>query len=379
MLLARMTVLCSLGVLLVGACSSGAGGGVSCPDAGPCNTGATGNTGGFGMTGGTGGVLVSGGTGGGNTGGIGNSSAGGVGNSGGGGGNTGGSGNGGGSGGGTPNPNLGKACASSSECGTGLSCISASSAAFDGAGPAKGLCTADCTSDENLCAGIAANAVCVDYNGAAYCLEGCSFGPSSQPDFSATKCHGRHEVACAPLFDTAGQFSVAACVPQCNSDADCGGLECHAKTGLCSSVSPTGQSLGEPCTVPDAGVDSCKGNCTNFTHSSNGQVFLSMCTEGCTLGATPSCGWTGPGTGPAPAACLFVSKTIQDNGGASFGDQGSCGLLCNCNSDCKTPLLVCRPWTGPGAETNKSFFLKNGYCSDPLEANGSTNPGIACP
>jgi hypothetical protein len=296
---------------------------------------------------------------------------------------TGGSGATGGTGGGSSR--LGRACAADAECGDGLQCVKADSGLFDGEGPAKGYCSTDCSSEETICAQFAVSGstpVCVGMeSGSAYCFEGCSFGPDSLTQFDNDKCHGRQEVACAPLTDGAGTFTSAACLPQCNSDTDCGGgLHCNPKTGGCTTTVVTGAALGSTCIQPtaDSGTtDPCRGTCIGFVHQSGQDPFTYMCAENCTLGAQNSCGWAGQGTGPSPAACLFVSTLILDNGGAGFGDRGSCGQLCNDNCDCSNPDLVCTAWTG-AAEGNKGFFQKNGYCSDPLQEDGGMDPGIAC-
>ncbi|RPI58837.1 MAG: hypothetical protein EHM50_10080 [Lysobacterales bacterium] len=172
---------------------------------------------------------------------------------------------------------------------------------------------------------------------------------------------------------------ISACLPQCNSNQDCGGgLYCDPSDGSCKTTSTTGKPVGATCTQNlDAGVDDCKGDCIGFVHDSSGSPFTYMCAEKCTLGASPSCGWDGPGTGsPAPAACLFVSTVILDNGGSGVGDVGSCGQLCNCNSDCLNSALVCESFGNVQAE---SFYQKKGFCSDPLQTDGGLSPGIACP
>jgi hypothetical protein len=370
-------------VLSAMACSSSGGGGGACPpDAGTClPAGGAGNTGGFGNTGnggvgntGTGGSgnSATGGFGNGGSGGVGNGGSGGVGNGGSGGGGTG------ATGGSGPNPNLGRQCVTQAECGTGLTCITASSGAFAGEGPAKGMCTADCTVDPNVCTDLDPTGICLDFGqGTSFCMEGCSFGPDTSTQFDPNKCHGRQEVACTALLDETGNV-FPACIPQCNSNADCGGLLCNPETGGCTTSAPTGLSLGTTCTVPaSGGTDACTGTCTQFVNGS-GANLVAMCTERCTLGASPACSWTG--NGPAPAACLFVSTAILDNGGAGIGDAGSCGLLCDCNSDCKTSALVCRPWEGVNAGATEAFFQRAGFCSDPDNGDGTTNPGItSCP
>jgi hypothetical protein len=264
--------------------------------------------------------------------------------------------------------------------------VKADSGSFDGEGPAKGYCSTDCTNDDTICAQFqatgAAPVQCLAFeSGQSWCFEGCTFGPDGLTQFDPNKCHGRQEVACAPL----DEVGTAACLPQCNSDTDCGGgLTCNPRTGSCGTTALTCSvtpclSLGSPCVQDiDGGTNQCKGQCIGFVHQSGQDPFTYMCAENCTLGAAPSCGWTGPGTGPSPAACLFVSTIILDNGGAGIGDRGSCGQLCDDNCDCSNPDLVCNAWTGAAAQSNKDFFQRNGYCSDPLQEDGGTSAGIAC-
>lgn len=282
-------------------------------------------------------------------------------------------------GGSTAQTALGRACATDAECGPdGLTCEQASDTNFDGEGPAKGYCTIACT-DDTTCAPFsgADPAVCAPFvNGQAFCFEGCTFGPSGNNAFILTKCHGRTEVACTPMDDP---FTKAACLPQCNADADCGGggLTCNAKTGQCGTTVLTGLPLGSTCVQDlEGGTDACKGRCGGLVHSGSGTVFTYMCFESCTTSAQTACGWT-VGSGPAAAACLFTSTVIIDNGGSGAGDAGSCGQLCNTNCDCLNAQLVCEAWSGAAAP-NKDFFQKEGYCSDPLQTDGSMNPGIAC-
>ncbi len=308
---------------------------------------------------------------------------------------------GGGTAGTTGDTRLGRACATDAECGDGLQCVKADSGKFGGGGPAGGYCTTECSADAGLCSAFATNAICLNYGeegstGQSYCIQGCSFGPDSLTAFDENKCHGRPDLSCSPLFNDTGTACnagacptgqicgdtntcldiIPACLPQCNSDTDCGaGLFCDPSDGACKTTQKTGKPLGSTCVQDlDAAVDECRGNCIGFVHQSGQDPFTYMCAENCTLGAEAACGWAGPTSGlPAPAGCVFTSTIILDNGGAGFGDRGSCGQFCDCNSDCLNPDLVCTAWTNPQAA---SYYQKKGYCSDPLKEDGGMDPGI---
>ncbi len=267
---------------------------------------------------------------------------------------------------------LGRACATDAECGDGLTCLLANSGKLDGGGPAKGLCTASCAQDSD-CSTFDPKGACIEYTaGSGYCFEGCDFGnPGST--FLPSKCHGRQEMACAPLTSDGQTLTGQACLPQCNADTDCGsGLFCDVGSGLCVSTQATGLSLGAQCQQQDGGASQCKGNCTGIVTASGQQPFTYTCTEGCTLGAVPQCGWAGQGT-KAPGFCLFTSTLMSD---AGIGDRGSCAQLCSCNSDCLNPDFVCRPFAGTGLETLVDATQQKGYCSGAKDADGGTSPGI---
>jgi hypothetical protein len=296
----------------------------------------------------------------------------------------------GGVGGGPPgNARLGAACATSVDCGAGLICITPTSSAFGGEGPAHGLCTTECGADAGLCTSFGANAVCLDFGTAAYCVESCTFGPvSSAPN--PNKCHGRDEMACAPLFGATGAtcttdancragelcdeqcFAVIpACLPQCNADSDCGsGRYCNPQTGLCRAAPKTGLSLGDECTQPPAGgTDACRGTCIGIVSSAGATASVYTCAETCTIGGLPSCGWAGPASGtPASGLCLFSSTIIDERGGPGPGDRGSCAQLCNCNSDCQHASFVCMPLNDA---TLQMATRRRGFCTLP-----QGNPGI---
>jgi hypothetical protein len=173
---------------------------------------------------------------------------------------------------------------------------------------------------------------------------------------------------------------VPSCLPQCNSNQDCGsGLYCDPSDGLCRTTPATGKAIGATCTQNlDASTDECKGDCIGYVHNAGSAPFTYMCSENCTMGALPACGWDGPSSGaPAPATCLFSSTVILSLGGPGFGDLGSCGQLCDCNSGCSNPAMVCEPF---GNAATESFFQRKGYCTDPLLDDGGLSPGIvSCP
>jgi hypothetical protein len=116
----------------------------------------------------------------------------------------------GGLGGMTGQSKLGAKCKADADCGGGLSCLTGKSTAeVLGGGPAGGLCTADCTANEDACKSLASGALCVDvaiHPGAAhkaYCVEACEAGPPIEEGFfgkfDPKKCHGRQDVACEEL------------------------------------------------------------------------------------------------------------------------------------------------------------------------------------
>lgn len=289
----------------------------------------------------------------------------------------------GGSGGTVPVTRLGRACAVDAECGWAMLCATPDSDLFEGEGPPHGYCTFDCSEDASVCSEFqnigSPFPVCVGMgNGSAYCLEGCGFGPTNLSAFDPDKCHGRSEIACGPIFDESGNFFQAACLPQCNSDADCGpDLGCNVRTGGCSGAVATGLPVGSVCSPDsDAALNECRGSCAGLVHESGQEPFTHICAESCTVGATPACGWMGDGS--APAACLFASTIIQAKGGPGIGDRGSCGQLCDDNCDCSNPELVCSAWAGASARANKDFFQRDGFCADPLGDDGGLDPGIAC-
>src|SRR5690606_37806237 len=69
---------------------------------------------------------------------------------------------------------VGGQCADDTHCEAGLTCLVESS--FFGGTIALGLCTAECSSDSNLCATFGPLAVCYGNDDEAYCMEACAPG-----------------------------------------------------------------------------------------------------------------------------------------------------------------------------------------------------------
>jgi hypothetical protein len=296
---------------------------------------------------------------------------------------------------------IGKRCTKDDDCGEdGLACITAGSGKWGGQGPAQGYCSAPCGDDFDAgdpCGRFGSDAMCLDFGTnvepALYCVLACSFGPDDLSAFDPAKCSGRKELACAPLFqqtDTectvdanCGRAGVCdsgfcwqikpACLPQCNSNVDCGtGLYCHQATGQCAATPKTGKPLGAPCTQPagDA-VDECQGRCIGIVTEASDDVQAYMCADSCTLGAFPSCGWNGTSSQKADAACLLSSSFISDNGGPGVGDRGSCLRLCDCNADCGNAAFACI-----ASAPVKRAFNRAGTCDLTVGPDGGTLTGI---
>ena len=276
----------------------------------------------------------------------------------------------------TTQSNLGRACVKDTDCADAqLTCLTNDGLA-DGNGPAKGLCTAKCTSTSQ-CLEISDNSFCYPFNmDEMYCIEGCSTGALGSP-----KCHEREEVACnlfglipqgtpcatiddcnsGELCDSATSECgtiVTACTPLCGGDFDCAvDQKCDFASGVCISTTPVGQALGSSCTPPvGSNPDPCNGFCLAGSNSNEGE-----CSALCTLSpALTGCGWDG--TGPAVSACLFA--TILSGADVGAGDVGICGTMCDCNSDC--PISTDRCVDESGGQV-KAVWQRNGYCR-PLQS-----------
>ncbi|HXU05021.1 MAG TPA: hypothetical protein VN903_28870 [Polyangia bacterium] len=329
---------------LAGACGGGGASGGKGGGAGTTTAGAAGTTGRGGGTAGTGvaGSTARGGT---------TGSAGSVGSTGAAGTNT--------DGGVLPVGDMGKGCATNSDCTGGLTCAAPGADSFGSGGPANGFCTKACGDADggDVCG--AFNAVCVnmntDANPALFCMPSCTFGSSDR----ATKCRGRDDVACARLQDNAGG-TLDLCVPLCGADVDCPtGRHCDKNSGLCATTVKTGSALGSSCTPGvDGGADSCSGFCLSIG-SGGTTVTARFCSQACVLGAPNACNLAAGSMSLAPAGshggCLYTAS------GAMPGDVGYCTQECDTAGDCldKTdPNGVCDTSVAAG-----TTIAPHGFCT----------------
>jgi len=234
---------------------------------------------------------------------------------------------------------LGAACATEEECGSeGLHCKRTTDMVFDGGGAPKGVCTTECA-QQGTCQAIASSAVCVDFAGSGYCLEGCTLADGgAQP-----KCHSRPEFACTQL-DT-DSLNLAACQPSCRGDHDCSAPTfCDPNSGTCVSKNPMGRNFADDCDA-NATSDQCRGFCQKHPDMSH-----ASCGELCSFGYP--CNWNSSDPG---GACVLGSSSIATIG---IGDSGFCAQTCNCNVDCKSAGFSCVAFS---ADLVASFHAK-GYC-----------------
>jgi hypothetical protein len=276
---------------------------------------------------------------------------------------------------------IGSACDSDRECGDapGLRCLRASSDADPLGSPAKGLCTAECSADQD-CQRLGAGLVCGSFaepplsDGVApadakrWCLLGCSVGEPS----GAAKCRGRAEMACRPFARAdaiqcstelcpngeacfRGWCRTLACGPRCNVDGDCPSeLYCNAQTGLCDAAQKQAVPVGKTCSK--GSTSECgEGVCVEAMQ--DGLVLEHICSQSCTLGS--SCA---EGTG----ACI-VSR-FPDH---ADGDAGYCAKTCECDDDCSADAR-CYPWKAPDLTAR---YKSAGFC-EPLQGSMTS---LECP
>ncbi len=259
---------------------------------------------------------------------------------------------------------LGQACVNDGQCvdtkTPGLTCVTAKDTSLGDGAPPKGLCTAECASDDE-CTAFGAGAICYPFDPTAtsgYCVEGCSFG---EPELGTLKCHDRPEFACNPALlqpttsscdDTAdcgeGELCtegtcavvVPACLPSCRGDIDCDdGMYCDQSflSGVCVTKKPTGKALGEPCTIPGPNDPAEPDECLGFCQADSATGNKGHCSATCGIGF--ECAYNS-GTNKFDGACLYASVLTAETGGA--GDFGFCTPTCNCTDECNDPRLFCQ-------------------------------------
>lgn len=246
---------------------------------------------------------------------------------------------------------LGSRCTTNADCTAPLTCWNAADYPV---GPAKGICTQGCKTDPGACGALAQGAVCHDVFGVQVCLESC-VPDGGNSSFVPTKCQGRPELWCV----YAGEIGWA-CMPGCNTDADCNaGKHCSPKTGLCQAAAVSGAKTGAVC----KSWDDCRGACLL-------QGAQQVCADRCTVGAANQCGWQGPGT-KAAALCVLGDGWSNATTGKpeSVGDYGYCAATCDCDAECPSPGLHCRPLTDAALVKTS---LKRGFCS----TSSSTAPMV---
>lgn len=286
---------------------------------------------------------------------------------------------------------LGNRCTSDADCGD-LDCIEADSGAFNSgdlgrAGPANGLCTMACDSN-NDCDALEPGALCVGFGtDTNYCVQGCEFGSQTLVLFTEDKCHARPEMACSPLFRNTGDTCdtdndcfrgelcagtciaiVPACLPRCADAADCPeDWFCDPDSGLCVEDEPSKNLLGDSCD-PESDAKQCNGMCLSETNE-DGDVVAGRCQELCTIGAGPPiCGWDGDTGLPAVCSPAFNPDLL---GPGAWGDVGLCFQYCNCDSDCRGDSICAAFEDGPHTDGA-------GVCEYPFLPDGTARQNVPC-
>jgi hypothetical protein len=258
-------------------------------------------------------------------------------------------------------PIVGSACAGDDQCGSGLRCLTAESNELGPGGPAGGYCTQSCSTaadclqldPETDCQRIGAGEL-------GLCLRTCL---SQSPQAGELKCLDRTTLACNSavvlgLEPLSGDRQPGWCLPQCNSDADCGSRWCDPVSGLCTDAQAEGASVGASC---GTGVDCAGRLCLQLSDGAN------MCSAACRLsavgvGSTSGCGYA-TDAAVRDAACLSPLVSGPD-GTEGLGDVGVCFELCDGADDCQQLGWGCEP-SGLEAELGRA-----GVCIPPAPAGG---------
>ncbi len=296
--------------------------------------------------------------------------------------------------------NIGNACSSDTDCGTGGKCLTADTDSLGDGGPAHGYCTVDCTADSSACG---AKATCTTLSPAeSLCLLSCKFGTpplqylddldgASPPN----KCRGRKDTACRGLFNDNGDYvGQDACFPMCNADSNCPpGRACDLENGRCVAASKlAGKKKANDLCNAAATEDECAGICVRLyakgdPNTPAGKEDLGVCLDTCTIGTIEggSCGGIDSGL------CLLTELFTPVAGGPAGGpaDLGACIPASTAGDSCSCHWQEGQ-WSVAFPALNQSycFFLGRDACasdkdcafacSTDFDCQDSADPGRKC-
>lgn len=267
------------------------------------------------------------------------------------------------------NPLLGGLCDNDTACPAGATCLLPDSTAWQGGGPPKGLCVADCSSDVAICTAFSA-AVCVSAlrpgesgTKRALCLPTCDLKLGSATAFA---CNSVPSSACESLeIAEPGRESEGFCRPFCTFDNECPLGHCNRQAGVCvaEALPATLSGFGAGCNA----TSDCDGVCLKLNSAGT-----NVCTNRCIYGSSTSdgadlneCGTQG--ASPRRGVCLYAPRA------ASPGNLGYCTPLCDCNDDCLASGFICRAFSTDYDAAAQYHLGHVGMC---IPANGSA--GVAC-
>ncbi len=241
------------------------------------------------------------------------------------------------------NNNVGKGCATDSDCGEGATC----DLSLEG-----GYCTVSCNQHGSECM---EGGVCVVSGSQGGCVKECEFSDSAS-------C-GRENYICLHLIGGAN-----GCFPACTSDIDCsndGSKVCNKSTGYCELVAGD-RNVGETC-------GGNIGNCINgvICVYESETATEGLCYESCESGIGMQC--EAPlecvDLSTSVSVCMEVERTRQFGETCGTKDTGRCisGLEC-VNLDSESEEGVCK----------KSCWPDEVECDAPETCMPLIDGGYAC-
>lgn len=249
--------------------------------------------------------------------------------------------------GGTDFELLGATCAGDSDCGD-LDCFASDGVEFDGEGFPGGLCSRDCSSDDD-CAD-AGSCQPVGGDDRKICVERCAIGAEWGGQPHPDTCSGRWDVGCHAVscldsaepgvcdleaFDARDDADVpGVCLPACNAAEDCDSRVCDLRTGLCADDARTGLANGEGCD-PNNDPDPCEGRCVRAGSDEDVGVCTSPCTS---LRGSGACMTSTVPDEPKEQVCV----------GLAAGDLGWCLPTCDCGTLACPDGMACQQASSAG-------------------------------